>query len=191
MAEKTIIGIAGEKGSFSEEAAEHYARKQKLKEYDLRYLVSVENVLSALEKGEIEKGIFPIENSNGGVVFEAVYAMAAHLFAIEKFFEIDVRHCLLVKNGAVPSEVSAITSHDQALRQCRTYLHRKWGDVELLEYSDTALAAKDLHEGKLPKTTAVIAPARCAELYGLEVLEEGIQDLKFNYTTFIAAADRG
>jgi prephenate dehydratase len=67
------------------------------------------------------------------------------------------------------------------------YLKRRWGEVELQEYSDTAEAAKDLGAGKLSDSTAVIAPRACADLYGLEILEEGIQDLKFNFTSFICA----
>ena len=67
------------------------------------------------------------------------------------------------------------------------YLKRKWGGVELEEYADTAKAAEDLAGGVLPKTTAVIASKKAAEVYGLEILEESIQDLKFNYTSFVAA----
>lgn len=184
---KTIIGVSGNIGSFSEEAAQSYALKNKIEDYEIRYLISVENVLSALKNGQIDKGIFPIENSNGGIVIEAVYAMAKHIFSIEAMFEIDVRHCLLAKDGIKASEIRKICSHQQALKQCRMYLRRQWGDVELLEYSDTAEAAKDLGLGKINEKTAVIAPARCAELYGLKILEEGIQDLKFNFTNFICA----
>jgi prephenate dehydratase len=54
-------------------------------------------------------------------------------------------------------------------------------------YPDTAKAAEDLANGTVPDTTAVIAPRKCAELYGLEVLEESIQDLKYNFTTFVVA----
>jgi prephenate dehydratase len=67
------------------------------------------------------------------------------------------------------------------------YLKRKWPDANIEAYEDTAKAAEDLGKGTLPDTTAVIAPRKCAELYGLEILEESIQDLKFNYTTFIVA----
>jgi len=67
------------------------------------------------------------------------------------------------------------------------YLKRMWPDIELVPYADTALAAKDLSEGVLPRTTAVVASARAAEMYGLDILDEKIQDLKFNYTVFIAA----
>lgn len=184
----TNIGVSGNVGSFSEEAAEYYARKNKIKEYRISYLISVENVLSGLKKGEIDKGVFPIENSNGGIVYEAVYAMAKHTFSIENMFEIDVRHCLLAKKGVEKTDIKSICSHQQALKQCRMYLKRKWGESELAEYSDTAEAAKHLGQGVLAPDTAVIAPARCAGLYGLDILEEGIQDLKFNFTTFICAA---
>lgn len=67
------------------------------------------------------------------------------------------------------------------------YLKRMWPTTDLAPYADTALAAKDLAEGVLPKTTAVIASARAAELYGLDILDEKIQDMKFNYTVFVAA----
>lgn len=181
------IGIAGAHGSFSEEAAKHYCRTRNIDSFDLKFLVSVENVLVSLAAGAIQKGIFPIENSNGGIVYEAVYAMARHTFSIEGFFEIDVRHCLLAYLGTKRENILTITSHDQAIKQCRMYLKRCFPLVTLQEYPDTAKAAADLGSGVLTQTTAVIAPKGCAELYTLEVLEEGIQDLKFNFTTFIAA----
>lgn len=181
------VGISGAHGSFSEEAARYYIHKNGLDASDFQYLVSVENVLTALEQDTIDLGIFPIENSNGGIVIEAVYAMAKHLFDIEKMFEIDVHHNLLVYQKTNPDEITVITSHDQALKQCRMYLKRKWPTVDIQTYADTAKAAEDLGKGVLPKNTAVIAPLACAALYGLDVLEESIQDLKFNYTTFIAA----
>lgn len=180
------IGISGKEGSFSEEAAQKYCRDEKIFQPEFFYLVSVEGVLSSLDQGDIGLGIFPIENSNGGLVFEAVIAMSKHLFTIKKFFEIDVRQNLMASPGVKASEIKLIASHQQALRQCRMYLQRVWPGAELKEWEDTALAAKDLHEGRLPKTAAVIASKRAAEMYGLKMLEEGIQDLKFNFTTFLA-----
>jgi prephenate dehydratase len=181
------IGVMGAKGSFSEQAGEQYIAEQKLNEAEVVPLVSAENVLSALKEGTIDKGIFPIENSNGGIVIEAVQAMAAHRFTIEKMFEIDVHHMLLVKRGITARNIKTICSHDQALRQCRMYLKRAWPKAEVEEYADTAKAAEDLAGGTLPDTTAVIAPRQSAELYGLDILEESIQDLKYNYTTFVVA----
>ena len=181
------IGIMGAEGSFSEEATRKYIENEILKDVEIVYLISAERVLSALEEGHIDRGIFPIENSNGGIVIEAVHAMAKHRFEVEKMFEIDVHQCLMVLPGTNPDQVQSITSHDQALKQCRMYLKRKWPGVELSEYEDTAKAALDVSQGVLSPNTAVIASRRAAELYSLEILEESIQDLKFNYTSFVVA----
>jgi len=180
------IGISGARGSFSEQAAREYCRKNKITEYELFYLVSVENVLAGLDKEEITLGVFPIENSNGGIVIESVYAMSRHLFKIKELFEIPVIHCLLVKPGIKKEEVKSIASHDQALKQCKMYIKREWTEAYLQEMEDTAKAAKNLSEGKLSRNTAVLAPESCAELYGLDVMEKSVQDLKFNFTSFLA-----
>ena len=182
-----IIGISGARGSFSEEAGRTYAAKSGLKRYKIEYLITVENVLAALEREDITLGVFPIENSNGGIVIEAVHAMAKHRFNIKKIFEIDVHHNLLVRRGVSAGQVKTILSHDQAIKQCRMYLKRKWPKVKVKEYPDTAKAAEDLAKGKLPKTTAAIASRAAADIYKLDILEESIQDLKFNYTSFVVA----
>jgi len=182
-----IIGVSGVRGSFSEEAALVYTSKVGLRAYRITYLTTVENVLSELEAGTITLGVFPIENSNGGVVIEAVHAMAKHRFVIKKIFEIDIHMNLLVKKGVTPGKVRRIVSHDQALKQCRMYLRRRWPKVKLEEYLDTAKAAEDLSKGVLSAATAVVASRTAAQRYKLDILEESIQDLKFNYTSFIAA----
>ncbi len=189
-----VIGISGALGSFSEEAARTYAHKISLKHYKIEPLITVENVLACLEQSRktdkeraITLGIFPIENSNGGVVIEAVHAMAKHRFSIKKIFEIDVHHCLCVKKGVKAGDIKTIVSHDQAIKQCRMYLKRVWTKAKLKEYPDTAQAAADLAAGRLPKSSAVLASRAAAALYKRDILEESIQDLKFNYTSFIVA----
>ncbi len=181
-----LMGVSGGKGSFSEEAANYYCHKYKIKNYKLAYLISAERVLSNLTKDRIDTGVFPIENSNGGFVYEAVYAMAKYSFKIRHIFEIDVRQNLLVLPNIKLNQIKKIASHQQALRQCRMYLKRKWPNVELIEWPDTAKAAQDLSKGVLNPDTAVITPRGCAELYKLKLFEENIQDLKFNFTTFLA-----
>lgn len=181
------IGVMGARGSFSEQAGEEFAAKKGITDAEIIPLISAEMVLSELENSAIDKGIFPIENSNGGIVIEAVHAMAKHRFNIEQMFEIDIHHMLLVKPGMTSAHITAITSHDQALKQCRMYVKRKWPDADINVYMDTAKAAEALGNGTLPDTTAVIAPRKCATLYNLDILEESIQDLKFNYTTFVVA----
>lgn len=182
-----IIGVSGAPGSFSEEAARHYAHQAGIKTYRLSFLVTVENVLSALENGEITLGVFPVMNSIGGIVLETVYAMSKHNFSVKKIFHIEIHQNLLVKKGVTPGHITHITSHDQALKQCMQYLKRMWPKVKIEEYEDTAKAAEDLAAGNLPDTTAVIASRAAAHLYKLDILEPSIQDLKDNQTTFIAA----
>ena len=70
----------GAQGSFSERAGELYVTNNQLKEASVIPLISAENVLKSLREGEIDRGIFPIENSNGGIVIEAVHAMAKFNF---------------------------------------------------------------------------------------------------------------
>lgn len=180
----------GAQGSFSEQAGERYVKEQYAGAGIVLPLISAENVLTALEADEIDRGVFPIENSNGGIVIEAVHAMAAHRFQIEQMFELDVHHMLLVQPGVTAAHITTVSSHDQALKQCRMYLKRCWMEADIVPYADTAKAAEDLGKGVLSATTAVIAPRNCATLYGLEILEESIQDLKYNYTTFIVATRR-
>jgi prephenate dehydratase len=181
------IGISGAKGSFSEEAARTYIHKHALKRSHIDYLISVENVLEALESGIIDLGIFPIENSTGGIVIEAVHAMAKHRFVIKKLFAIEVHQNLLVRRGEKAEKITTVTSHDQAIKQCRMYLKRVWPKVKVVEYADTAKAAADLASGVLSRSTAVIASRAAAACYDLDILEESIQDLKFNFTNFIVA----
>ena len=82
-------------------------------------------------------------------------------------------------------DVTEIHSHQQALRQCKDYLADNFWTRPLIEADDTAESARRLSQGKLPKTAAVIGSKNCAELYGLNILEEDIHDLKHNLTLFL------
>ncbi len=181
------IGIAGAKGSFSEEAAREYCRNEGVENVELVYLTFVENVLTALDRNEIDKGIFGIENSNGGVVLEYLPTIAEHRFKIQKMLEIDVRQTLMVLPGTLRENVHTIVSQKQAINQCRMYLKRIWPNADVVEYIDTAKAAEDLANGTLSPNSATIGSRTAAQVYGLEVLEDNINDLKFNFTTFIVA----
>lgn len=180
------IGVSGGPGSFSQMAGDYYCQQEGISDYELDYLISVENVLKALDEEKVDMGIFPIENSNGGIVYEAVYAMSKHLFNINKLFEIDVRHCLIARPGMTLDQVTLIASHDQGLKQCKMYLKRKWFETPLKEWGDTADSVRAIKDGELPETAAGIASRKAAEIHGMQILEEGIQDLKFNFTTFLA-----
>ena len=189
MGDLLSLGVMGIRGSFSEEAALEYARDNNLGEVEIVELLNTEKVLRSVEGGDVDIGIFALENSNGGVVYESVYAMAVHRFKVEDLFEIDVNHALLGHPDLPGREaIDRIASHQQALRQCRMWLRHNFPTTLTTEEPDTAEAARMLGTGELPATTAVIASERCAELFGLRVVERRIQDLKFNFTTFVAAA---
>lgn len=181
----TTIAISGIAGSFSEEAARKFMTSAKV-DADIVYATTARDTFDAVASGRSQYGIVPLENSNGGIVLETVRAAGDFLYHIQKIFEIDVHQNLIVKPGTKTSDITKIVSHHQALAQCKFYLRRQWHDTEHIEYADTALAAKDLAEGKLDSNTAIIASMAAAELYGLTVLDPSIQDLKFNYTSFMA-----
>ncbi len=180
------FGISGGRASFSEQATQQYAQEEKLEDIDIDYLVSVKNVLEALDKELIDIGIFPVENSSGGIVEESLYAMALHIFEIQKIFKVSVRHFLMALPGIKRETIIHIASHPAALRECQTYLKTQWPQIQLYEYEDTAKAAQALKAKILPATTAVIAPRVAADLYDLEIFDENIQDDKLNVTTFVA-----
>ncbi len=181
---KLNIGVSGDKGSFSEEAAILYSIGLGAK-VKILYLIDMEGVLSALNSNAIDLGIFPVVNSRGGLVHPAFKAMGKYKFNMIDEIWLDVKQCLISRKNTLKADIKGIASHSQALAQCERYLQKNFSGVKLIEWEDTAKAARDLKEGKLKSDIAVIAPARCAEMYGLKVLEANIQDAHPNLTTFI------
>jgi prephenate dehydratase len=181
----TTIAISGIAGSFSEEAARKFLHDSAI-EGEIIYAVTAKDTFEAVASGRTTYGLIPLENSNGGIVLETVHAAGDYLYHIEKILEIDVHQNLIVMPGTKRDDIKKIVSHQQALAQCKFYLRRDWPNIDHLEYADTALAAKDLAEGKLGPDTAIIASVAAAQIYHLTLLEPSIQDLKFNYTSFMA-----
>lgn len=178
------FAISGIAGSFSEEAATKYLTENQI-EADIVYAVTARDTFESVASGKSKFGLVPLENSNGGIVIETVYAAADYLYHIERIFEIDVQQNLLTLPDVSKKDIKKVVSHHQALAQCKFYLRREWPDAEMVEYADTALAAHDLYDGKLERNTAVIASKAAAKLYKLNILEPSIQDLKFNFTSFM------
>ena len=179
------IGIQGGRGSFSEEAAHYFMKNHGIDDSQIIYQISSEAVLKDVESGKTTYGIFAMENAQGGVVIESVDALAKHRCMIIEMFHIPVNQNLLGLSGTHIGDLTEIHSHQQALRQCKDYLSEHFWTRPLIEEDDTAEAARRLSEGKLPKTAGVIANKNCASLYGLEVLQESIHDLKHNLTLFL------
>lgn len=184
------IAVAGAQGSFSHEAGQLYCTAQSQAEAaagqcDYVFALDSAGVFLALAEGKADVGIMPIYNPTGGLVDMTLQAMGQNMFTVVASFTMPVIQCLTVLPRVRPDMVMKIASHPQALKQCQHYLDLTWPECQLQEYSDTAQAAADLAGGILPTETAVIAPKLCAELYGLRLVAEGIQDDHENQTVFI------
>jgi prephenate dehydrogenase len=190
-----VVGIQGGEGSFNEEACRHYAAAHDIAPVELRYLYTADNVLEALHTGQIDRGVFALQNAQGGVVLETVHGMSRYRCELVDIFEIVISHCLLIHPQADPTTLDTVISHPQALAQCRDTLQARYPQLERKSGAgdriDQALCASHLAAGDLPPTTAVLAPGVCAELFGLRTLDSGLQDLgEENLTTFVWAKRR-
>ncbi len=186
MAKKSMkIAIQGAEGSFCEEAALDFCRRHGMGDYQMDFLITSEKVMAAVEQGAVQLGIMAMENAQGGVVIESMYALARHSCEIVEMFHIQVEQCLLGRPGLTIGDITQIHSHPQALRQCRNYLADHFWTRPLIDEEDTAVAARRLSNDELPSSAAVVGSRLCAELYHLVVLTEGIQDLKNNLTLFL------
>ena len=182
--EKIRLGVSGDAGSFSEEAGRLYSTREGI-DAEIIFAIDMEGALARLDRAEIDLGIFPVVNSQGGLVTQAFEAMGRHEFKLVSELWLEVQQCLMVLPGLRRSEIKNIATHPQAIAQCQRFIKREFPEAKIIEWADTAKAARDLQAGLLPAATAVIAPARVAALYGLELLEYNIQDMRPNLTTFI------
>lgn len=181
-----IIGISGSRGSFSEQAAQFWIDKNGLKQAEIKYLVTFEPLFAALDLGEVEVGVFPVFNSTMGLVKPAMQSLARHHAEIEDFFDIDIAMCLLTQKGVSKDSIDTVVSQQPALDQCPAYIAREFPHARIVAIEDTAKAASDVASGVYGQHAAAIAPKTCAALYSLDLLEEGINDLKRNFTSFLA-----
>lgn len=185
---KIIYGIQGGIGSFNEEAVLSYTSKNKIKDFSIKYLFTTENVLKNLHEGNIDFGQFAIQNAVGGVVQESAYAMARYKFNIVDEFVILVEHCLMKRKDIEMKNIKTIMAHPQNFRQCKSALASRFSSFKLVSGDgnlvDTAKAASALSQKKIPLNTAILGPKNLAKLYGLEIVEENLQDNKENFTTF-------
>ncbi len=181
---KISIAVSGDAGSFSEQAGLDYAKEQNF-EPDIQYAIHMEGVFESFKKNEAEFGILPIHNSITGPVKASFQAMGRHNFAVVDFFGMQIQQCLLAKSSATKKDIKKIVSYSVAINQCKKYLQKNFPDAQIIEYEDTAKAAKDLAAGILGEDTAVIASQRSAEIHGLAIVAKNIQDQKENLTTFI------
>jgi len=143
---------------------------------------SFEDALDAVRDGRAGQAIIPIENSLHGRVADIHFLLPESGLSIVAEHFLRVRHCLL---GAPDERIREALSHPQALGQCRKWLRAE--GIRPVAYADTAGAAALVAENPQPGVAA-IAPRLAAELYGLHVHAEGIEDADQNVTRFVVLA---
>lgn len=172
------VACQGVQGAYSQLAAERLFPLS-----DITYLKNFEGVFNAVQSGLCQFGILPIENSSVGSVNAVYELMKKFNFYIVKSIKLPIRHSLLAHKGVKISEIKEIVSHEQGINQC-SELIKKLGNIKVTYCDNTALAAKLVKESDR-NDIAAISSRQCAELYGLAILENGIQDNDSNFTRFI------
>ena len=140
----------------------------------------------AVKDGTVDVALMPVENTTAGSVPETYDLVAELDLKINAEVVSRVEHCLLVLPGTHLEQVRTVISHPQALAQCDLFLHGLPG-VRLRSEFDTAGAARRVRDGADP-SVAAIASENAARVYGLEVLERGIQTQAGNFTRFVEVA---
>ncbi|KAG2260695.1 hypothetical protein Bca52824_079989 [Brassica carinata] len=146
-----------------------------------------EVAFQAVELRIADRAVLPVENSLGGSIHRNYDLLLRHRLHIVGEVHLPVHHCLLALPGVRKELLTRVISHPQGLAQCERTLTKLGLNISREAVDDTAgaaefIAANNLHD------TAAIASARAAEIYGLEILEDGIQDDVNNVTRFVMLA---
>lgn len=178
---KNKMAYLGPRGTFCEEAALRYTDKDS---WELVPYPSIESVFSAVNRGEIDSGIVPIENSCEGAVNQTLDLLAyEYNLKISGEVLLPVKQNLLIRPGLELKEISRILSHPQALAQCRRYLSVNFPDAEFIDVTSTAEAARRVANSA--ELWAAVGTKGAAQAYGLVVMSSDIQDQLNNETRFI------
>jgi prephenate dehydratase len=177
MATKRRIAFQGEPGANSHLAIhEAYAGDEAVP------CATFEDAFSAVSGGDCALAMIPIENSVAGRVADIHHLMpASNLHIVGEFF-MPVRHQLLGVKGATLKGIKTVESHVHALGQCRKII-RELG-VKPVVAADTAGSAREIAE-RADKNCAAIATRLAAQIYGLDILAENVEDEAHNTTRFI------
>ena len=178
------VVFQGVEGAYSQQAMQEYFGK----DCDSFHVETWKDAMEAIKNGYADYAVLPIENSSAGIVSENYDLLVEYdnYIVAEQIIKID--HVLVGCADADISDIQTVYSHPQALMQCSDYLeeHRNW---EKISIKNTAMAAKKVNDDHDP-SQAAIAGRITAELYGLKVLDEAIQNDKNNSTRFIIVSGK-
>jgi len=178
MPEKTNrISFQGEPGANSDSACrDMYPAMEPLP------CPTFEDALNAVESGKADLAMIPIENTIAGRVADIHHLLPESKLHIVGEYFMPIHFHLMVLPGVKREEIRTVHSHIHALGQCRKYIRKNgWKPVIA---GDTAGAAKLVAEEK-QRSMAALSPALAAKLYGLDVIEENVEDIESNTTRFV------
>ncbi len=171
------IAYQGEPGANS-----HIACREAYPGHEPAAMGTFEDAFAAVKEREVDLAMIPIDNSVAGRVADIHHLLpASNLYIVGEHF-LRVHHQLLTVRGAAPTGLKTVHSHIHALGQCRKAIREM--KLKPIVAADTAGAARELAEAK-DKTRAAIATRLAAEIYGLEILKQNIEDEEHNTTRFI------
>src|SRR4051794_4150910 len=152
---------------------------------------TIPDAILAVERGEAERALVPIENSLEGSVRPTLDTLAFDVSQVTIVGEHDyrVRVHLIAREGVPVEDVEAVLSHPQPLAQCARFLREKLPEIELRSVSSTAAAVRMVSESARP--WAALGARAAAELYGCKLLLEGVEDSDDNVTRFVWIAPQG
>lgn len=180
---KCRVVFQGAEGAYSQAAMMEYFGE----EVDSFNVNTFRDAMLAIDEGSADFAVLPIENSSAGIVSE-IYDL---LVEFENYIVgeqiIKIEHCLMAVPGTNLKDIQTVYSHPQSLMQSSHYLYEKgWQQISM---KNNAYAAKKVADDK-DKTQAAIASATAAKIYGLDILERGVNDLKDNSTRFIIVTNQ-
>ncbi|NLK86706.1 MAG: prephenate dehydratase [Clostridiaceae bacterium] len=178
------VGYLGPKGTFSHEALKKYIGSKKCVSVDF---ASIPEIFMAFAQNMLDEAVVPLENSIEGAVNATMDMISQDTgLMIKAEIIIPVRACLLAKKGTDIADIRFVLSHPQPLGQCRRFLCSSMSHAQTKAVSSTAAAAEEAAAGS--GDIAAIASRTAAEVYGLDILKEDIQDQDNNFTRFIIIA---
>jgi chorismate mutase/prephenate dehydratase len=173
------VAFLGPRGSFSEEAARRFLPMEECVEF--REYPYIRDLFRAVEEGEADYCVVPVENSIEGSVNETLDLLFETKLKICGELEHRIRLNLIGKPGLKLDNIKVLISHPQAISQCRSFIARVLKGVEIREAPSTSQAVKLSLESEY---TASIGSELAARLYGGEIIARGIEDYRDNYTRF-------
>lgn len=175
----------GEVGSFSHKACTQFFGEQ----VDAKEVDSFRAIFEAVKSGSANFGVVPLENSLAGSVHENYDLLLEYDLRIVGEILLRIKHNLIGHPGTKIDDIRRVYSHPQVFQQCRQFLERHAG-WEQITVSDTARAVKQIRD-KGTKDEVALAGKDAAEIFGMELLEEGIETNPRNFTRFVIIGRQG